>query len=106
MKELATRIRKSRETLQLSQEYLAKQLGISRSAISLIEKGKRKVTSDELDIFSRIFGISTDELIKGRPYEMPSQIFAREFQELNKIDQNEILSLIEFKHMMKDRIKK
>jgi len=103
MSELGLRLQKARTSLNLSQEYVAKRLGISRSAISQIELGKRKVSSKELSIFSNIYGISTEELLKGRPLEMPSQIFARRFQELDEIDQNEILSLIEFKRMMKER---
>jgi len=103
MNELGMRLQKARIALLLSQEYVAKQLGISRSAVSQIELGKRKVSSAELGVFSKIFGISTDELIKGRPVEMPSQIFTRKFQELDEVDQTEILNLIEFKRVMKER---
>jgi len=103
MDELGLRLQKARTSLNLSQEYVAKQLDISRSAVSQIELGKRKVSSNELGVFSNIYGISIDELLKGRPIELPSQVFARRFQELDEIDQNEILSLMEFKRMMKER---
>lgn len=103
MNELGQRLQRARIALNLSQEYIAQQLGVSRSAISQIELGKRKVTGDELTIFSNIYGISTDELLKGRPVEMPSQVFTRRFQQLDEIDQNEILNLMEFKCMMKER---
>ena len=54
-------------------------------------------------IFSKIYGISADELLSGRPVEMPSQMFARKFSELDALDQQEILNLMEFKRMMKER---
>jgi len=103
MNELGQRLQKSRARFGLSQEYVAKKLGISRSAVSQIERGKRKVSSNELNALSIVFGISTDKLLKGHQVELPSQIFARGFEELDEADQNEILSLIEFKRMMKIR---
>jgi len=105
MSDLGLRLQKARSELLLSQEYVAKQLNISRTAVSLIELGKRKVSSDELAVFSRLYGVSPDELLSGHPVEMPSQIFARRFQELDELDQNEILNLMEFKRIMKARSK-
>jgi len=103
MNDLGRRLQKARRSLNLTQDYVAKRLGISRSAVSQIERGNRKVSSNELDLLSIVFGISTDELLKGRQAELPSQIFARRFEELDEVDQNEILNLIEFKRMMKIR---
>lgn len=54
--ELGRRIRLARETASLSQDDVAKHLGLPRSAISLIEGGKRKVDSLELQKFSRLVG--------------------------------------------------
>lgn len=102
MAELGTRLQKLRLALQLSQEYVAQQLHIGRAAVSQIEQGKRKVTSEELAMFSRIYGVSADELLVGRKAELPSQVFTRRFNELDEIDQQEILSLMEFKRMMKE----
>ena len=101
MSDLGWRLQRARKSLSLTQEYVAKKLGISRSAVSQIERGKRRVSSNELDVLSIVFGISTDELLKGYQVELPSQIFARRFEELDEADQNEILNLIEFKRMMK-----
>ena len=101
MSDLARRLQKARTERNLSQEYVAKKLGISRSAVSQIERGKRNVSSNELNVLSILFGISTDELLKGRQAQLPSQIFARKFEELDEADQNEILNLIEFKRLMK-----
>jgi len=106
MANLGVRLQKARLDLQLSQEYVAKQVGIGRAAISQIEQGNRKVSSDELAKFSRIYGISADELLNGKPIEMPSQVFARKFNELSENDQQEILNLMEFKRIMKGQIRK
>lgn len=103
MTELGKRLQKARTALQLSQEYVAKQLNIGRAAISQIELGNRKVTSTELEKFSKIYGISADELLSERSVEVPPQMFARKFSELDEVDQQEILNLMEFKRMMKER---
>ena len=101
MLDLGKRLQKARTELNLSQEYIAKKLNISRSAVSQIENGNRKVSCNELNVLSMIFGIPTDALLKGYQAEPPSQIFTKRFLELDEADQNEILNLIEFKRMMK-----
>jgi len=45
---LAKRLREAREFLNLSQQFVADQTGIPRSAVSEIERGNRKVDSLEL----------------------------------------------------------
>ena len=101
MTELGKRLQKARTALQLSQEYVSKQLNVGRAAISQL--GNRKVSCEELEKFSKIYGISADELLSGRPVEMPSQMFTRKFSELDALDQQEVLNLMEFKRMMKER---
>lgn len=103
MTELGTRLQKARLALQLSQEYVARQLGLGRTSISQIELGNRKVSADELDQFSKIYQIPVEELLTGKPVVMPSQIFARKFNELSEDDQQEILNLMEFKRMMREQ---
>lgn len=56
--ELSRRIRRAREEASLSQDVVAQHLGLPRSAVSLIESGKRKVDSLELQTFSRLVGKS------------------------------------------------
>jgi len=101
MSDLGQRLQKARAELNLSQECVAKKLGISRSAVSQIERGKRKVSSNELNALSTMIGIPADELLRGYRAELPSQVFARKFVELDEADRNEILNLIEFKYLMK-----
>ena len=104
MRALYERIKDARTELHLSQDYVAKFLGVNRTAIVEIESGKRKVSADELGKFSELFQIPADELLNGRSTEMPVQMFARRFGELDEADQQEILNLIEFKRMMKERM--
>lgn len=101
---LYERIKKLRTNLHLSQEYVAKILGVNRNAIVEIEAGKRKVSAEELGKLGELFKVSTDELLNGRQVEMPITMFARKFEELDEADQKEILNLIEFKRMMKERM--
>ena len=104
MRALYERIKEARTELHLSQDYVAKFMGVNRTAIVEIESGKRKVSADELGKFSELFQIPADELLNGRSTEMPVQMFARRFGALDEADQQEILNLIEFKRMMKERM--
>ena len=104
MRALYERIKDARTELHLSQDYVAKFLGVNRTAIVEIESGKRKVSADELGKLSELFQIPADELLNGRSTEMPVQMFARRFGALDEADQQEILNLIEFKRMMKERM--
>jgi transcriptional regulator with XRE-family HTH domain len=60
---LGAKVKKIRKKTDLSQEALAGKLGISRVAISQIESGGRKISTEELIKFSKIFNISTDVLL-------------------------------------------
>lgn len=62
-KKLGAKIKKLREQTGLSQEELAKFLGISRVSLSQIENGMRKISAEELSKLSKIFNISTDILL-------------------------------------------
>lgn len=103
MRRLFERIKAARIDLHLSQEYVAKYVQLNRNAIVEIEAGKRKVSAEELGKFSSLFNISVDELLNGKKIQMPNMIFARNFSELDESDQQEILNLIEFKKMLKEK---
>ena len=62
-KKIGARIRALREEIGLSQEELAKRLGVSRPTVSQIENSERKITAEELYKLSKIFNISLDDLI-------------------------------------------
>lgn len=60
---LGENIRKRREELKLSQEYVAERLGVSRQAISKWEKGQSEPTANNLIQLANIFEISLSELV-------------------------------------------
>lgn len=103
MHKLNERLKQARQELHLSQDYVARYLQINRTAIVEIESGKRKVSAEELGKFSELFQISVDELLHGKQTAMPEVLFARQFGTLDERDQQEILNLIAFKKMMKEK---
>jgi len=62
-KQLASRIRRAREAAGLTQEDVARALGVSRSAVAQIEAGRRRVDSIELSKIARLLGRSVAELL-------------------------------------------
>ena len=62
-KNLGIKIKKIREKLDLSQDVLAKKLGVSRVAISQIETGDRKISAEEIAKLAKVFNIPTDVLL-------------------------------------------
>ena len=103
MSELGTRLKKAREYLGLTQEDVAKLMGVSRVIITNIEAGTRKISAEELAKFSKIYGWSMEELLEGEKKEENIPMFARTFNEVSKEDQEEIINLIKFKKMYKDK---
>lgn len=61
---LAERLREAREYLNLSQQYVADQTGISRSAISDIERGERRVESLELKRLAQVYGVTASYFLE------------------------------------------
>ncbi len=101
---LAKRLRSAREYLQLSQEYVANQINISRTSLVAIEAGERKVSTEELKAFAEIYGWSIEELVYGKQETDKVNMFARAFTSLSEQDQHEIINLMEFKKRIKERI--
>lgn len=61
--ELSEKILQLRKALGLSQEQLAEQVGVSRQSISKWETGQSVPELEKLVALSRIFAVSTDELL-------------------------------------------
>lgn len=59
------RIMELRKSLGLSQEAFAKRIGIKGSAMSLIEGGRRNITTQVVTAICREFGVSEDWLRNG-----------------------------------------
>lgn len=101
MEKINERIKALRTELHLSQNYVAKYLGVSRSTYSQMENGNRKVIAEELAQLSVLFGVTADGLLYGTEISQSAKVFARRFEELNEIDQAEIMNLIRFKTIIK-----
>ena len=65
--QLARRLREAREFTNLSQQFVAEQTGISRSAISDIERGARRVESLELKRLAALYRMPVDYLLGNEP---------------------------------------
>lgn len=94
---LGLRLRQLREYLGLSQQYVTAATGISRSAISEIERGNRKVDSLELRRFARAYQTSVGRLLG--EVEEPAGAFSalgRAMVDLTPQDQDEVLRFAEF----------
>ena len=66
---LGARIAMLRREAGYSQAELAKHLGISASAVGMYEQGRREPAVDILVAMARIFGVTTDYLLTGKPAE-------------------------------------
>lgn len=95
------RLRQARKYLNLSQEYVATQMGLPRTAITAIELGQRSVSSEELKKFSELYGLSLDELVYGEDEDAQVKVLTRRYAELSEADKREIQNLVEFKLNLK-----
>lgn len=66
LNELGLRLRAIRERLDLSQEEVARQLGLTRAVLSYYEGGQRQPSLSTLASLARIYRISIGELIEGK----------------------------------------
>lgn len=64
---LGSRIAALRHDAGMSQAELAQRLQVSPSAIGMYEQGRREPSADTLVTMARIFGVSTDYLLTGKP---------------------------------------
>lgn len=99
------RLKDMRKQLHLSQEFVARQLGMVRTTLVAIESGNRKITAEELDKFSELYGVSVDEILHGKTNaDSEVFVFARTFSSLSDADKKEILNLMEFKRRYKESV--
>ncbi len=61
-RDMGERLFKARKHAGLSQAKVAHLLGIPRTAVSLVERGTRKVDAMELSILAELYGYSMDAL--------------------------------------------
>lgn len=98
-RDIGTRLREAREYLELRQEEVAEAVGLSRSALSLVENGRRKVDAVELARLARIYrqpiGVFTG-IAETPPLPENIQALARAATELSVQDRDELLRFAEF----------
>ena len=96
---LAARLREAREYVGLSQEEVAQILKVPRSAISLIEKGERKVDAIELKQLAQAYQRSVDYFTGAhREPELPKEVahLARAASKLTGKDLEELTRFAQF----------
>lgn len=103
MEHLGRRLKSLREKTRFTQEEIAKMLGVKRLVITNIENETRKITAEELYLFSKIYGLSMEELYTGEDKEKKIAKFSRKFEELSNRDQKEVLNFIEFKRKQEEK---
>ena len=94
-------LKKLREDKGLSQTDFAKIIGLTRSAISMYELGKREPNLDTLEKFANFFNVSIDELIdkKNKPIKGKEEYIAlhRLVDELHPEDVQDVIEFAEFR---------
>lgn len=103
-KKIGDRLKGLRKYMGLTQEEVAEILNVGRDAILRIEKGERKINLQELMDFSKLYNVSIDELTSEEcPINSNNVAFARGFNKLSEKDKKEIISLIEYKNLLKSQ---
>ena len=99
-KSMGARLREAREYLGLSQDEVARVVGLPRPAVSLIESGQRRVDALELmkfaELYQRPVANFTGDVDAGAPIPNAVQYLARAAAKLTAADQAELLRFTEF----------
>lgn len=95
MKNYGDRLKAIRKFLGLTQDQVASVLNLTKNTIVNIENNRQFVEFDELDKFSKLYGVSMEEIISDKKKNnIDNQIFIREIEKLNKKDKQEVQNLI------------
>ena len=104
---LGERLREAREYLGFSQEEVATFLGVSRSALSLIETGQRKVDALELKklagLYKRPVGYFAGEEAEEISFGADVKHLARKVAELSPDDREELARFADFLRAKKQK---
>jgi transcriptional regulator with XRE-family HTH domain len=99
-KALGERLREAREYLGFSQDQVATFLGVSRSALSLMESGQRKVDALELKklagLYKRAVGFFTGETADEVSFGTDVKHLASQVAELSPDDRKELGRFADF----------
>ena len=97
--DIGNRLRDARKYVGLSQEFVAVALGVPRSALSDMERGRRRVSTAEARKLSELYACSLDHLVSGTrapSADAPSQALARVTSGLSEEDIVEVTRFAEF----------
>lgn len=72
-KQLGQKIKQLRESRDLNQAEMAKKIGLSRVAVSMIESGKRDLEALELAKIAKVFNIPVDFLLRNEESAPPKK---------------------------------
>lgn len=102
-------LKKLREERNLSQSDFAKDIGLTRSAISMYELGKREPNLETLKKFADFFNVSIDELIdKNKENKVQKKKYIalhRLVDELHPGDIQEVIDFAKLKKCKRNNIK-
>ena len=95
----AYRLKMARKMSGLSQTQIAKILGLKRPAISEIEAGRRKVSTEEIAIFADTYDVDVSWLLNMRSgtkdeTQAKYELAAREINKLKPEDADRLLNLL------------
>lgn len=102
--DLANNIKVIREKQGLLQKEVALHIGVDKSTYSKIEKGLREVTVQELQKLSKLFNLSTDEILNYDENSIPKEVVIEDkttaeqiqlIQQLEEDDKQTIFKLID-----------
>lgn len=95
---IASKLKEAREYLGLSQQEVTDATGIPRSAVSLIESGKRSVIAQELTALARLYQRPTAYFTGEDQLTYPADVnmLARQASTLSEKDRSELLRFTEF----------
>ena len=72
------RLKALRKQAEKTQEQVAEAVGLEPGSISRIERGAKGMSIDSLLMFSEIYGVSTDYILKGDKTVAPSDALLEE----------------------------
>ena len=87
-KQLGKRIATLRKDIGMTQVQLAEILNISQQHMASFEAGRRKVSSADIPVLAKLFGVSTDELlgIEDKPAKRgPTSKLQRQIEQVNML---------------------
>ena len=105
MEAVHTRIKELRIRFHLSQDYVARYLGIDCPSFALLEDGHHDVTNNMLAKLSRLFGVSPDALLHETQTDQKIHMLARSPNATDEKDESEVRNLFYLRNQFRVRTK-